>query len=83
MSTTFQPSPRPHPLYLAEVNLGRLGKVFIETDRDENSRDFILGLIRSGEREVVKVIEVDEVEGTCRDVTEEILSDALSMMEAA
>jgi hypothetical protein len=73
---------RPLPLYLAECRYGRLGNSFRETDRDQNSRDEIVSLIRSGEIEVVKVIEIDEVAGTCCDVTDEIVTEAM-MMEVA
>lgn len=72
-----KPAPRPLPLYLAECSFGRLGNAFRETDRDQNSRDEIVGLIRSGEIHVVKVIEIDEIEGTCRDVTSEIVDEAM------
>lgn len=65
------------PLYLAEVDLGRLGRVFIETDRDSNSREYVIGLIRSREIEPIKVLEIDECQGSCRDVTEEIIHEAM------
>lgn len=68
---------RPSPLYLPECIFGRHGIAFRETDRDSNSREAVVDLIRSGEIEVVKVIEIDEVEGTCRDVTDELISEAL------
>jgi len=71
------------PLYLAEVNLGRLGKVFLETDRDSNSRSRIVELIRHREHDVIKVLEVDEEAGCVRNVTDEIVGEALSQMEAA
>lgn len=73
----------PSPLYLAEVSLGRLGRVFIETDRDRNSRDFVIGLIASGEIEPVKVLEIDEEAHSCRDVTDEIVAEAMDQREAA
>lgn len=69
-------SNRPAPLYLAECRYGRLGNAFRETDRDRNSRDEIVGLIRSGEIDIIKVIEIDEIEGYCRDVTAEIVMEA-------
>ncbi len=56
-------------LYLIEANFGRLGRSFIETDRDTNSRAFALNLIRTGEVNPVKVLEINEDEGTVRDVT--------------
>lgn len=70
------------PLYLAEVNLGRLGRVFIETDRDSNSRDHVISLIASREIEPVKVLEIDEEANSCRDVTSEIIDEA-AMLRAA
>ena len=76
MSPAAATASRPAPLYLAEVHLGRLGRVFLETDRDSNSRAHIVSLIRTGEHDVVKVIEIDEVEGSCRDVTDDIVSEA-------
>ncbi len=69
------------PLYLAECRYGRHGNAFRETDRDRNSRAEIISLIRSGEIDVIKVIEIDEVEGRCRDVTEEIAMEAVNLME--
>jgi hypothetical protein len=76
MSTTIATTPnRPAPIFLAECRYGRLGNAFRETDRDSNSRDEIVSLIRSREIAVIKVIEIDEVEGTCRDVTEDLLRE--------
>lgn len=65
-----------HPLYLIEADLGRIGRVFIETDRDSNSRARAIYLIRSGEVKPIKVLEVCEDEGTVRDVTDELVSEA-------
>lgn len=77
------PTPRPLPLYLAECSYGRHGNAFRETDRDRDSRDEIIGLIRSGEIEVVKIIEINEINGTVFDVTDELVSEALAQREAA
>lgn len=74
---------RPAPLYLAECRYGRYGNAFRETDRDRNSRGEIIGLIRSGEIDVIKVIEIDEVEGYCRDVTADLIGAAQLEREAA
>lgn len=71
------------PLYLAECNYGRLGNAFRETDRDTNSRAAIIDLIRTGEIDVIKVIEIDEVAGTVCDVTDELVSEAMDLREAA
>jgi hypothetical protein len=76
-------TPRPAPLYFAECQFGRHGNAFRETDRDANSRSAIIDLMRTGEIEAIKVIEVDEVAGTCRDVTLELQLEASAMMEAA
>jgi hypothetical protein len=67
---------RPAPIFLAECRYGRFGQAFRETDRDQNSRSEIVDLIRTREIDVIKVIEIDEVEGTCRDVTDELVSEA-------
>ena len=37
------------PLYLAECRYGRYGNAFRETDRDSNSRQEIVDMIRTGE----------------------------------
>lgn len=71
------------PLYLAECNYRSLGCAFRETDRDSNSRSEIIGLIKSGEIDVIKVLEIDETEGSVRDVTAEIVSEAMGLREAA
>jgi hypothetical protein len=60
------------PIYLVE-HQGLRARYFVETDRDSNSRAQVIGLIRSGEVNPVKVIEVCEDEGTVRNVTEEFL----------
>jgi len=65
----------PNPFYLIEANFGR-GRAFIETDRDQNSREHVIGLIRSGEVDPVKVLLVDEDGGRVWDVTTEILESA-------
>jgi hypothetical protein len=71
------------PLYLAECRFGRHGNAFRETDRDTNSRSEIIDLIKSGDIDVVKVLEIDEQEGSVRDVTAEIVSEAMDLREAA
>ncbi len=87
-----RPSPaqtynNPQPLYFVET-LGTTRSTyghrwFVEVDRDRNSRDFVIGLIASGEVEAVKVLEVDEVEGTCRDVTCELQLEASAIVARA
>lgn len=68
-----------NPLYLIEASFGRLGRAFIETDRDSNSRAHVIELIRSGEVNALKVIEVIEDEGTVRDITADILAEIEAM----
>jgi hypothetical protein len=70
---------RPAPLYLIEASFGRRGRAFIETDRDANSRDKVVELIRSGEVTPVKIICVDEDAGSVCDVT----SDIMKLVQAA
>lgn len=68
------------PLYFVECEAfinGRLARFFIETDRDDNSAGGVRCLIRN-DPTVVKVLEVCEDEGTCRDVTEDIRREALA-----
>lgn len=61
------------PLYFVEASFGKLGTAFVETDRLTNSRANIINSIVSGEWDgVVRVLEVNEDEGTCRDVSEDI-----------
>lgn len=55
-------------LYFIETKSAKLGRWFIECDRDSNSRETALQLIRSGEVNPVKVLEVDEDAGTVRNV---------------
>lgn len=66
------------PLYFIECDFGKLGRAFVEIDRDSNSRKEIIENIVSGEyRDVVTVIECNPVERTSRDVTEDILNEAV------
>lgn len=61
------------PLFFVEIDYGKLGKSFRETDRNTSSRDQVVADILSGELDcVIKVLEIFEDEGTCRDVTEDI-----------
>lgn len=62
----------PAPLYFVEHQGKHVrGKWFIELDRDSNSRAAVIEMIRSGEVDAVKVLEIDEEANSCRDVTEE------------
>lgn len=69
-------APRPNPLYFAECRYGRLGNEFQPCDRDKNSRAEVVRQIRTGDIDVIKVIEIDEDAGTCRDVTDELVAEA-------
>lgn len=71
-----------HPLYFIEIaGLKIRGKWFLECDRDETRAD-VLETIRLYGSQVLKVLEVCEDQGTCRDVTAEMVSEA-NAMEAA
>lgn len=74
---TPRPAPPPvGPLYFVETAFKNVrGRAFIECDRDTNSRAHIIGLIRTGEVNPVKILEIFEDEGTCRDVTADILAE--------
>ena len=66
-----------NPLYFVETQ-GRRARWFIECDRDTNSRKHVIGLIRTGEVSPVKVLEIDEESGSCRDVTDELKAEAMA-----
>jgi len=69
--------PIDQPLYFVECDFGKLGKAFLELDRDKNSRAAVISAIASGEyRDVITVLECNPVEGTCRNVTEDINDEA-------
>jgi len=69
-----------NPLYFIETQSPRIrGPWFTEVDRDTNSRAAVIDLIRTGEVDPVKVLEIDEDAGSCRDVTEEIVAEAMDM----
>jgi len=70
------------PLYFIEVAGQKIrGKWFLECDRDETRAD-VLDTIRLYGRLVLKVLEINEDEGTCRDVTTEMVNEA-RILEAA
>jgi hypothetical protein len=61
------------PLYFVEADFGRHGRAFVETDRDKNSRQQVVSDIADCQIEnPIRVLEVNEDEGSCRDVTEDI-----------
>ena len=69
-----------NPLYFVETVSPRVrGAWFVELDRDTNSRAHVIGLIRTGEVRPIKILEVDESAGTCRDVTLELTEEADDM----
>lgn len=66
-------------LYFVERDFGKLGTGFLELDRLTNSRQRVIDDIRDGQLErekVLRILEVDEDEGTCRNVTCDILEAA-------
>jgi len=70
------------PLYFIEISgLKIRGKWFLECDRDETRMD-VIETVRLYGKQVIKVLEVIEDEGSCRDVTEEFQS-AANMLEVA
>lgn len=72
------------PLYFVEIDLGKLGRAFVETSRDSNARKGVVQLIASGEFEkVVTVLEVIEDEGSCRDVTEDVAREVADLLHAS
>ena len=75
--------PRPSPLYFIEQRFRRGDCAFLELDRDLNSRASVLEMIRSGEVHPVKVLEIDETEGTVRDcLNDDDFIEALAELRA-
>jgi len=70
-----------NPIYFIE-HQGLRARYFLEVDRDENSREAVIGLIRTREADPVKVIEVDEAAGTVRDCTAELINEAFDRVPA-
>lgn len=65
-----------HPLYFVEISgLKIRGKWFLECDRDETRAD-VIDTINIYGSQVLKVLEINEAEGTCRDVTEQMMAEA-------
>jgi len=66
-----------NPLYFVECDFGKIGTAFVETDRFRNSRQRVLENIAEGQYgRILRILEVVEDEGTCRDVTEDMLEAA-------
>jgi hypothetical protein len=70
------------PIYFVE-HQGLKARYFVETDRDDNNLNSIIGMIRSGELKPVKILEVDEESGTVENITEEVMSIANHFQQAA
>jgi hypothetical protein len=71
------------PLYFVEVDYGRSSRVFMETNRDTNSRQSVVQDIADGQYDrgkVIRVLEIFEDEGTCRDVTEDIANEVTQLI---
>jgi len=64
------------PLYFIEVKTERLGRWFLEADRDQNGRKMAIEAARDSRHQLVKVLEVFEDEGTVRDITSDIIEEA-------
>ncbi len=63
-------------LFFIECDFGRIGRSFVEIDRDRNSRQCVIDDIGAGEyRDVLTVLEANPVSGKCKDVTDEILGE--------
>jgi hypothetical protein len=76
MAPPLSPASPDQMLYFVKADFGRLGKAFVETDPDRNSRLQVVADIFTGEiRSALQVLECNPVEGTCRDVTEDIARD--------
>jgi hypothetical protein len=61
------------PLYFVECDFGSLGTEFVAIDRNRSSfNQVVIDIIDGQIEDVLKVLEVYEDEGTCRDVTEDV-----------
>jgi hypothetical protein len=83
MTAYCLPAPRqPSPLYLVENEFGgRLGRGFLELDRDTNSRAEVVRRIRTRDIDPVKVLEViepcdDYPTGKVTNVTDDLIAEA-------
>lgn len=75
-------NPNIAPVYFVEVDYGKIGKSFRETDRDKSSREQVVADILSGELEnVLCVLEVFEGEGTCQNITSDIAEEVMRRAE--
>jgi len=70
------------PLYFVECDYGKRGQEFWPTQRNTSSRAQVVADILKGEiGGVIKVLEVFEDEGTCRDITEDVALEVLRQAE--
>lgn len=70
------------PVYLVERDFGKNGTEII--GYREHTRSKVVELYKHGEWDnVVRIIEINESEGTCRNVLEDIQREAGAMLEAA
>ena len=73
--------PVPAPLYFVECDFGRIGRAFIECDRDKSSSAQVVADIAAGDIErPLTVLEVIEAEYSCRDVTEDIAREVYAAL---
>jgi hypothetical protein len=70
-----------HPLYLIE-HQGLRARYFLEIDRDSNSRASVIEMIREKQCDPIKILEVDEDAGTVRDVTDDLVGEAMDGVAA-
>ena len=76
MAKNLSPASSDQMLYFVKADFGRLGQAFVETDPDRNSRLQVVADIFTGEiTNPLQILECNPVEGTCRDVTEDIARD--------
>lgn len=68
------------PVYLVETDHGKLGTE-ISGDRMD-SRESVVERIAGGNHKIIKVLEIVEAEGTCRDVTEDFARAAADLLHA-
>lgn len=69
-------------LYFVEIDFGKIGRAFVEIDRDKSSREQVIANILSGEWEnVLTVLEVFEDEGTARNITSDIAEEVFRRAE--
>lgn len=69
-------------IYFVECDYGKIGRAFVQTDRDKSSREQVITDILSGEYEsVLTVLEVSETDGTVKNITSEIADEVFRRAE--